>query len=65
MLLNVLQFFRSKRKMQMQIELLNSQVFAMKQYISDLEIKHKEMQNRLRVMEQLHDISQSNHKKSY
>lgn len=65
MLLNVLQFFRSKRKMQMQIELLNSQVFAMKQYISDLESKHKEMQNRLRVMEQLHDISQSNHKKSY
>ena len=51
--------------MQMQIELLNSQVFAMKQYISDLESKHKEMQNRLRVMEQLHDISQSNHKKSY
>ena len=65
MILNVLQFFRSKRKMQMQIELLNSQVFAMKQYISDLESKHKEMQNRLRVMEQLHDISQSNHKKSY
>lgn len=65
MFLNVLRLFRSKQKMQAQIDLLNSQVFAMKRYISELETRNKEMQSRLRVIEQLHDISQSNHKKSY